>query len=124
MQEEFIKNYKPKIAKELNIDKNNLIFKDIHRGSLGVSCVQVESSEASDESILNLKGKYNIEKVDEKPLLETLQISSNILDPEGNRTCGWGQNETRGGEAYIPPLNNWKGFGLKVTGLYDKGNDD
>ena len=124
MQEEFIKNYKPKIAKELNIDKNNLIFKDIHRGSLGVSCVQVESSEASDESILNLEGKYNIEKVDEKPLLETLQISSNILDPEGNRTCGWGQNETRGGEAYIPPLNNWKGFGLKVTGLYDKGNDD
>ena len=123
-QEEFIKTYKPKIAKELNIDENNLIFKDIHRGCLGVSCVQVESSEESEKSLLNLQGKFNIEKVEEKSLLETLQISSNILEPEGNRTSGWGKNETRGGEKYIPPVNNWKGYGLKVRGLYDKGNDE
>ena len=122
-QEDFIKVYKPLIAKEINIDENNLIFKDIHRGCLGVSFVQVESSEESDKSLLNLQGKFNIEKIEEKSLLETLQISSNILDPKGNRFSGWGIDETRGGENYIPPLNNWRGFGIKVSGMYDKGND-
>ena len=123
-QEDFIKVYKPLIAKEINIDENNLIFKDFHRGCVGVSCVQVESSEESDKSLLNLQGKFNIEKIEEKSLLETLQISSNILDPKGNRFSGWGINETRGGENYIPPLNNWRGFGIKVSGMYDNGNDD
>ena len=123
-QEDFIKVYKPLIAKEINIDENNLIFKDFHRGCVGVSCVQVESSEESDKSLLNLQGKFNIEKIEEKSLLETLQISSNIFDPKGNRFSGWGINETRGGENYIPPLNNWRGFGIKVSGMYDNGNDD
>ena len=123
-QEDFIKVYKPLIAKEINIDENNLIFKDFHRGCVGVSCVQVESSEESDKSLLNLQGKFNIEKIEEKSLLETLQISSNILDPKGNRFSGWGIDETRGGENYIPPLNNWRGFGIKVSGMYDNGNDD
>ena len=123
-QEMFINIYKPLITKELNIDEKNLILKDFHRGCVGVSCSQVESSENSDLAIQNLQGKFNIEKINEKPLLEALQISSNILDPEGNRSSGWGVNETRGGEAYIPPLNDWKGYGLKVSGLYDNGNNN
>ena len=123
-QEAFIKIYKPLIAKELNIEEKNLILKDFHRGCVAVSCSPVESNENSDIDIQNLQGKFNIEKVNEKSLLDALQISSNILDPEGNRSSGWGINETRGGETYIPPLNNWKGYGLKVSGLYDNGNDN
>ena len=119
----FINIYKPLITKELNIDEKNLILKDFHRGCVGVSCSQVESSENSDLAIQNLQGKFNIEKINEKPLLEALQISSNILDPEGNRMSGWPDGEKRGGLPYYSP-KGWIGFGLKVTGKYDNGNDD
>ena len=77
-QKYFINEYKPLIAKELNIDEKDLIFKDIHRGSLGVSCIYLKRTEKTDISLLKLKGKYNIENIEEKPLLEALQISSNI----------------------------------------------
>ena len=70
-----------------------------------------------------LENKFNI-KVKEKPVLETLQISPEILDERGNRKGNWGQNEKRGGEKYLPPLNGWEGIGLKVLGQYDNGSND
>ena len=48
MQENFLKEYKPIITKELDFYTDNLIFRDIHRGSLGVTCFQIESSEETD----------------------------------------------------------------------------
>ena len=88
IQEDFLKEYKLIIEKELDFYTDNLIFWDIHRGSLGVTCSQIETSEQTDNSILKLKGKFNIEEVEKRPILEALQISSNILDPEGNRFAG------------------------------------
>ena len=46
-----------------------------------------------------------------------------MLDSEGNRESGWEVGGTRGGLPYTPP-EGWKGFGLKVKGVYDNGNDD
>ena len=46
-----------------------------------------------------------------------------MLDPKGNRISGWGKGEYRGGFLYEPP-EGWMGFGLKVIGKYDNGNDD
>ena len=65
-----------------------------------------------------------IKKIEEKPMLEALQISPEILDKKGNRYKGWGVNEKRGGEKYIPPINGWYGVGLKVLNKYDNGNND
>ena len=123
IQEDFLKTYKLMILKELDFYNDNLIFRDIHRGSLGVTCSLIESSEQTDNAIQKLKGKFKIEEVEERPILEALQISSNILAPEGNRFAGWGLNEKRGGEKYIPPLNYWRGLGLKVSKKYDNGDD-
>ena len=123
-QEELLQNYKIKISKELNIYSDNLIFRDIHRGSVGASCLVLDPPEGLEQSINNLEGKLNIEKVAERPLLDVLQISQNILDPKWNRYSHWGQNEKRGGEKYIPPTEGWKGYGLKVLGMYDNGNND
>ena len=123
-QETFLQVYKKIIAKELNIKEDSFIFKDIHRGSLGASLAFVVPSDESQVSLEKLEGKINIKKIEEKPLLEVLQISSNILDPQGNRFNGWGINEKRGEEDYIPPTENWEGYGLKVLGMYDNGNND
>ena len=46
-------------------------------------------------------------------------LSLDILDPKGDRSEGWGINERRGGEKYIPPLDGWVGIGLKVWDKYE-----
>ena len=55
--------------------------------------------------------------------MEGCKLTSNMLDSKGNRESGWGENQKRGGFKYIPP-KGWKGYGLKVLGKYDNGNDD
>ena len=122
-QEEFLKKYKKIISTELKLKENDFIFKDIHRGSLGASLALVDSSQEIENSIENLQGNNNIENIEEKPLLESLIISPDILDPKWNRFDGWGLNEIRGKEKYIPPTDNWRGYGLKVKGMYDKGDN-
>ena len=110
IHKDFIKKYKPLIAKELKIEEDNLIFQDIHRGSVAVSCLQFKSSIDLEHSIPALKGKYNIENVEQKPLLETIQISSNILDINESKL------DIRD--------YDWKEYGLKVRAMYDDGNDN
>jgi hypothetical protein len=47
-----------------------------------------------------------------------------LFDGNGHNLIGkWAQGEKRGGYDYIPP-NGWIGFGLKVLGKYDNGNND
>ena len=62
----------------------------------------------------------NIHKV---LIMEGCKLSSDMLDPAGNRFKGWAVGQLRGGEEYYPP-QGWLGFGLKVIGRYDNGNDD
>ena len=124
-KEKFITKYKEIIAKKLNIKSEKLIFTDVHHGCVGIYVSNADSNKETNEKLKKLVEELSfIEKVDEKPLLEAVQISPEILDPEGDRSFAWGINETRGGEEYIPPLKNWYGVGLKVKGQYDKGNDD
>ena len=123
-KENFIKKYKEKIAKELKIKTENIILTDVHHGSLGVDLSIVNEGKTGSEDVKKLEGKMNI-KVKEKSLLDTLQISPEILDERGNSKAGfWGVDEKRGGEDYIPPLQGWEGIGLKVWGQYDNGNND
>ena len=121
--EQFIKTYKEKIAKELNIKTENIILTDVHHGSLGVNLSIVNEGKKGLKEVKKLEGKFNL-KVKEKPLLDTLQISPEILDERGNRKNNWGINEKRGGENYIPPIKGWEGIGLKVWGQYDNGNNN
>ena len=122
-KKEFLNKYKEKIAKELQIKAENIILTDVHHGSVGVDLSIVNQGKKGYKDVKKLEGKLNM-KVKEKPLLETLQISPEILDERGNRKGNWGVNEKRGGEVYIPPLKGWEGIGLKVWGQYDNGSND
>ena len=121
-RENFIKKWKEKISQSLNININNLIFTNLHHGSVGVDVSIMEGTKKDEEALLALQGKNHIKKVEEKPMLEALQLSPDILDPEGDRNQGWGINEKRGGEKYIPPINGWYGIGLKIKDKYDNGD--
>ena len=122
-QEKFLNEWKTKISQKLNINSKNLILTDVHHGCVGVYGSVINSTKKQEEAILSLGGFGNITKVGKKPILEVLQINSIILDPKWDRNKGWGINETRGGEKYIPPLD-WCGIGLNVKNRYDNGNND
>lgn len=56
--------------------------------------------------------------------MDGVKLSLNMLDYRGNQEPnGYGIGQKRGGKDYLPPLG-WKGYGLRVLGKYDNGNDD
>ena len=51
--EQFIKTYKEKIAKELNIKTQNIILTDVHHGSLGVNLSIVNEGKKGLKDVKN-----------------------------------------------------------------------
>ena len=123
IQEKFISIYSNKISKFLNTDIDNLILTDLNPGSVKAHLSIINPTKEMEKNICKLEGKENIKKIKVRPLIECLQISREILDLKGDRSSGWGENEKRGNEKYIPPLNGWTGIGLKVLNMYDNGNN-
>ena len=120
----FIEQCKKKLAEKLNIEENKFILTDVREGSVISSLVFLDMTiEEIKKSIIKLKEIREIFKIEEKPIIEVLKLNPEILDKAGNRYKGWGINETRGGESYIPPINDWNGIGLKVRDRYDNGNN-
>ena len=124
-KEKFLNDWKIKISQKLNIGEDDLILTNIHKGSVAVHLVIINSTPTQEKkAVVCLKEFDEIKKINEKPMIEILQISPDILDKRGNRFKHWGIDETRGGEKYIPPLKNWYGIGLNVKNKYDNGNND
>ena len=121
--EKFLELWKKKISKKLNINPNNLIFRDIHHGCVAVHASIINEKKEYETKLKELEKFDGLKKIDEKPILEYLQISSSILDPRGDRYQNYSQNALRGGEKYIPP-NDWYGIGLNVENIYDNKNND
>ena len=125
----FIVKMKNKIISILKIDINNIILTNIHYGCVTIDCIFLNQKIIYEK----LKEKLNnesmqIKNIEEKPLIESLQISLNILDPMGDRPEGFwtlgSQGNTIGGKAYITPLDGWSGLGLNVAYKYDSGNNN
>ena len=124
-RQNFLRNMKMKLSEKLNISSDNIIFTNIHHGSLGSDLVLLNSTNENEDKIKSLEqdNDLNIERIKEKPFLDALEISPKILDPLGDRYSDWGENEIRGGEKYIPPGKGWIGIGLNVLGKYDNGDN-
>lgn len=80
-----------------------------------------------EQLMKKFKGDPELEKLKDLHsdlILCGCKLTPGMLDSRGNnKDGGWGENETRGGEPYIPP-KGWIRYGLTVLGKYDKGNDD
>lgn len=124
-KDRFLKEWKAKNSKELNIDENKIILEDVHPGCLSAYFATFGLSVEEEQKLINNLRQINeVIEINEMPVIEYLELNPNILDQLGNRFNEWGIEEIRGNEDYIPPLNNWAGIGLKVTKKYDNGNDD
>ena len=122
-KEKILKEYKKKISQKLQINEENLIVTNVHHGCVGIDVAKVNDNMNEKDLIKLLEQMEHIKKVEEKPIIESLQISKDVLDPTGDRNKGWGIGESRGGEKYFPPLG-WYGIGLRVLNQYDDGNND
>ena len=126
-KEIFLSEYKEKLAKAIKIESKEFIFTDVHHGCVGAYASFPDTIDENPLSHLSDADMQNlfITKIEEKQILEELQINSDILDPIGDREKGfWGEGQKRGGNVYLPPLNGWNGIGLNVWDQYDDGDND
>ena len=128
----FNNKLKKMLSKSYNIPENEIIITNPQKGSYMVQVI-FESNEFNNINfdINSFKGKLNdgefaelkgLKEIQSSLIMEGIKLSPSMLDERGNRISGWGENEKRGGFNYIPP-KGWKGFGLKVWGKYDNGNN-
>ena len=132
-QEKFHNKLKKALSIEYGINEDDIIITNPQKGSYNVQVIfltedfnkEIDMSKFQEkcrnskefEELCYLK---NIHKV---LIMEGCKLSSDMLDPAGNRFKGWAVGQLRGGEEYYPP-QGWLGFGLKVIGRYDNGNDN
>ena len=134
-QKNFNDMLRKKLSIEYNIPESQIILTNPQKGSYEIQVI-FETDEFNHKDILdmnkfrarckndnNFKELCHLKEVHKSLIMEGCMLSQNMLDSAGNRESGWEVGGKRGGYPYTPPLG-WKGFGLKVRGKYDEGNDD
>ena len=128
--EKFKNDIKKKLSKDYHIPEDKIIVAFPQKGSFRVQVI-FQSNEFNDLDTKELEQKFKDD--DEFPELSKLKIiqsdvimggcklSKNQLDPLGNRSEGWAENEERGGKPYYPPIG-WTAFGLNIKNKYDNGD--
>ena len=122
--------FRKEIANALNIDKNEILvdvesYDNIEENKMILKLTFSILNESKDftEEINKFIEKYNVlKRFNIKPVLEALKFSPDLLDPLGDKYENWCTNNMRGGEAYIPPSQNWYGIGIKVKDKYDNND--
>ena len=124
--EQFKKKLKQKLSESYNIPMDKIIVTLPKKGNFHVQVI-FQSEEFNNLDINEFKNKFkydpdfkelsNLKEIHTDVIMGGCKLKKSILDPEGNRSDGWGIDEKRGGKPYDPPLG-WIGIGLKVTDKY------
>ena len=136
-QDKFIEFWKEIISEYTEIDKNDIYITNIRKNQKIMDTIFKKEKNKNGQNI-NISEKMRnlancddkrvkIKSIYEKNILGICKLSLDMLDNRGNRNPpdSWPPNpEKRGKFTYFPPDNNWIGFGLKVLGRYDNGNDN
>ena len=119
----FISEWKIKLSQKLNTELNDIILVNPKEKN-GLCSLDLLHNKSNVNSTINKIKSFNeIKNIEEKPLIEACQLVMDIFDSAGNnQDGGWAIGEKRGGEDYLPPIG-WNGYGLKVIGKYDYGDD-
>ena len=129
-QEKFNNDFQKEVAERYKTSEDNIIVTNTLIGNDYNVQIIFMSDEFNDLKISEFKERFKnsdklkyLKEIHKTLIMEACKLSPNMLDPEGNRISGWPDGEKRGGLPYYSP-KGWMGFGLKVTGKYDNGNDD
>ena len=130
-QNSFMNELKVALSKGFSIKTNEIIIQYPRSGSVLVTVMFVSEdfNNITLQQIQNILSIHspdynNLLGIDSMLVLDGILLNPELLDHRGdNKNQGWGYNETRGGRPYIPP-KGWIGYGLKVWGKYDKGDNN
>ena len=128
-QDKFIDKLRKKLSKEYNIPEDDIIITNPQRGSFQLSVIfkSQDFSLKKEDLLQKFKNEPELgtlKDIEKNLLLSACKINEKYFDSRGNNMDGgWGYNETRGGEPYIPP-EGWIGYGLKVLDKYDTDKGD
>ena len=130
-QNSFMNELKVALSKGFSIKTNEIIIQYPRSGSVLVTVMFVSEdfNNITVQQIQNILSIHspdynNLLGIDSMLVLDGILLNPELLDHRGdNKNQGWGYNETRGGRPYIPP-KGWIGYGLKVWGKYDKGDNN
>ena len=132
-EKRFIENKRQNYARILGINEDDLIFSKLREGGINNNmAIKNSNTGITMEKIYELK-KYEESvgakfiDINKKCLLSFCGIGPEMFDNIGDQlNDGWERNGKRGPPNYlmdyIPPIG-YKGYGLKVKGLYDNGDD-
>jgi len=126
-QEKFIKEKKDFISKETGFPINDIFIGNIREGCIaGDVIIPNKNNVDIRKKMIKLAESIKIKKIYEKNILGACKLTPGMLDDKGNRNPkDWpAPPQIRGGVPYNPPTDNWVGYGLKVLGQYDNGNND
>ena len=108
----------------MNIDWNDiiLIFKESNKNLISINISLLNDININNEEFISkLTNLDFLKKIEEKPILETILLNSELLDKRGDKIWKKNKNEIRGGYEYIQPNKDWIGIGLKVHDKFDRG---
>ena len=129
-QDTFMNELKVGLAKGFNIKTSEVIITYPRSGSVVVTVIFLSEdynnlNVQQIQKILSVQcpSYNNLIGIESRLVLDGILLNPELLDHKGdNKNQGWGYNETRGGRPYNPP-KGWIGYGLKVWGKYDKGDN-
>ena len=130
-QEDFMDELRYALHQGLNIPADHMVITYPRSGSVLVTVVfNTEDYNNLQMGTLNpifaqhAPDLNHLKSIESNLILDGILLNPELLDSKGNNQgSGWGVNEQRGGRPYNPPLG-WVGYGLKVVGKYDNGNND
>ena len=132
-EEKLHKKLKKALSLKNGIKEENILITNSQKGSYRVQVIFLNESFNTEIDMSMFKEQCNEEEFKElsnlkdihkQLVMEGCKLTTEMLDSKGNRKEGWEVGGTRGGFEYIPPPEGWIGFGLKVIGKFDNGNDD
>ena len=130
-QQGFMDELKVALSRGLKTPTSDIIITYPRSGSIRVTVIFL-SEDFNNISLNQIQGILQTQApsinalmgLDSYLVLDGILLNPELLDKKGdNLNQGWGYNEKRGGRPYYPP-KGWLGYGLKVWGKYDKGNNE
>ena len=129
-KEEFMDELRVSLGKGLKIPNNHMIITYPRMGSVLITVI-FKTEDFNNISVNQLQQIFStyaphlnhLVSIESNLILDGVLLNPELLDSRGdNKNQGWGYNEMRGGRPYYPP-KGWVGYGLRVLGKYDKGNN-
>jgi hypothetical protein len=127
VQKSYVENWKNRLAHTLKIDKKYIFITDFRNGSVKSKFFVGKKLKSNEK--FKIKKEFENELVKDSeikekgPLLKSCKLSTEMMEPKFDNYLKWApKGEKRGGEDYDSPIG-WMGFGLKVLGKYDNGDN-